>query len=127
VQDFSSVCIVDDETSHRFALMTFLRTSVCKASEFGVVEKFETADEFLSPARVVTDIWLPRLPGVDVMRPPGRTRPDAPVIIIPAWSESALLANALGSGADCLLQKRFAGDALVRCIKGALEGRLVPD
>lgn len=127
MQDLRSVSIVDDDASLRIALTTFLRSFGYNASGFGSVEDFETAPEYQSAACVVTDIQLPGQSGIDLKRNLGLTRPDVPVIMITARSESALLASARSSGAYCLLQKPFAGDLLVRCIEGALDGRPVPD
>ena len=127
MQDLRSVSIVDDDASLRNALTTFLRSFGYKTSGFASVEEFETAPEYLSAACVVTDIQLPGLSGIDLKRHLGIRRPDVPVIMITARSESALLASARSSGAYCLLQKPFAGDLLVRCIEGALDGRPVPD
>jgi FixJ family two-component response regulator len=127
VQDIRFVSIIDDDTSLRVALMTFLRAFGYKVGGFGSVEEFETAPEYLSATCVVTDIRLPLQSGIDLKRHPGRTSPDVPVIIITARSESALLAIVRNRVVYCLLQKPFAGDVLVRCIGGAMYGRLVPD
>jgi FixJ family two-component response regulator len=127
VQDPRSVSIVDDDDSLRRALTTFLRSFGYRASGFGSVEEFLLAPEYLSAACVVTDIQLPGQSGIDLKRHLTTTRPDVPVIMITARSESALLASARSSGAYCLLQKPFAGDVLVRCIEGALDGRVVAD
>ena len=127
MQDHRSVSIIDDDASLRIALTTFLRSFGYAASGFGSVEEFEIAPEYQSAACVVTDIQLPGQSGIDLKRHLGRARPDVPVIMITARSESALLASARSSGAYCLLQKPFAGDLLVRCIEGALDGRAVPE
>jgi FixJ family two-component response regulator len=123
VQDPHSVSIVDDDDSLRVALTTFLRSFGFIASGFGSVEDFLRAPEFLSATCIVTDIQLPGQSGIDLKLLLGITRPDVPVIMITARSEAALLASARSSGAYCLLQKPFAGDVLVRCIEGALDGR----
>ncbi len=123
MQDPRSVSIVDDDASLRVALTTFLRSFGYAVSGFGSVEEFMLAPEYQSAACIVTDIQLPGQSGIDLKRRLGVARPDVPVIMITARSEPALLASARGSGAWCLLQKPFAGDALVRCIEGALDGR----
>lgn len=123
MQDPRSVSIVDDDDSLRLALTAFLRSFGFAASGFGSVEEFEQVPEYLSAACVVTDIQLPGQSGIDLKRHLQIARPDVPVIMITARSEPALLASARNSGAWCLLQKPFAGDALVRCIEAALDGR----
>jgi FixJ family two-component response regulator len=126
VQDPRSVSIVDDDASLRMALTTFLRSFGYAASGFGSVEEFVRAPEYLSAACVVTDIHLPGQSGIELMRQLGIARPDLPVIVITARSEPALLASARSGGAWCLLQKPFAGDALVRSIEAALDARASP-
>lgn len=123
MQDLRSVSIVDDDASLRVALTNFLRSFGLAASGFGSVEEFEQAPEFLTAACIVTDIQLPGQSGIDLKRHLRIARPDVPVIMITARSEPALLESARASGAWCLLQKPFAGDALVRCIEAALDGR----
>jgi FixJ family two-component response regulator len=123
VQYLRSVSIVDDDASLRVALTTFLRAFGFLTSGFASVEEFEMAPEYKNAACVVTDIQLPGKSGIDLKRDLGLTRPDVPVIMITARTETALLASARGSGAHCLLQKPFSGDVLVRCIEGALDGR----
>jgi FixJ family two-component response regulator len=127
VQDPRSVSIVDDDASLRVALTTFLRAFGFLASGFASVEEFETAPEYRNAACVVTDIQLPGKSGIDLKLHLGLTRPEVPVIMITARTETALLASARGSGAYCLLQKPFSGDVLVRCIEGALDRRPVAD
>jgi FixJ family two-component response regulator len=122
-----SVAIVDDDPSLRAALTGFLRSFGYAASGFASVEAFVLAPEYLTAACVVTDIHLPGQSGIDLTRRLGIARPDVPVIMITARSEPALLASARGSGAWCLLHKPFPGDVLVRCIEGALDGRVCPD
>jgi FixJ family two-component response regulator len=127
VQAPRSVSIVDDDDSLRLALTTFLRSFGYKTSGFGSVEEFVLAPEYLSAACIVTDIQLPGQSGIDLKLHLRTARPDVPVIMITARSEIALLENARASGAYCLLQKPFAGDVLVRCIEGALDGRPAPN
>lgn len=118
-----SVSIVDDDDSLRLALTTFLRSYGYVASGFASAEAFVLAPEFQTAACLITDIQLPGRSGIELKRQMGQQRPDVPVIMITARTEAAILASARDSGAYCLLHKPFAGDALVRCIEGALDGR----
>jgi FixJ family two-component response regulator len=127
MQDPCSVSIVDDDFSLRMALTAFLRSFGYAASGFGSVEEFMRAPEYLSAACVVTDIHLSGQSGIDLMLQLGIVRPDLPVIVITARSEPALLASVHCVGAWCLLQKPFAGEALVRSIEAALDARASPD
>ena len=69
---------------------------------------------------VVTDIHMPGMDGFDLARLlTGRDR-RLPVVMVTARSDLGIDALAAASGAICLLRKPFETDALIDCVKKAL-------
>ncbi len=114
------ISIVDDDESLRRALVGLVRSLGYRAQGYGSAEAFLADPEALASACVVTDIQMPGLDGIALLRrllEGGRT---TPVIMVTARDEPALHERARASGAFCLLRKPFAGDALIECLERAL-------
>ena len=70
---------------------------------------------------VVTDIHMPGMSGIDLMKRLAAEGSTTPVVLITARSDSNLEAKAAAAGAVYLLRKPFEINHLVRCIEGAVK------
>ena len=68
---------------------------------------------------VVTDIHMPGMSGLDLMRCLAKRGSTIPFVLITARSDANLEAKAVAAGAACLLKKPFDIHRLVKCIEGA--------
>jgi len=117
----SRILVVDDETSMRQLLEITLRKEghrvTTARSGTKAVEAFEKASYDL----VISDIKMPDMSGVEVLRHVKSVAPETPVIMITAYSSAETAVDALRLGAYDYIAKPFKIDELKITIKNALE------
>jgi FixJ family two-component response regulator len=116
-----AIAVIDDDESFRVALVESL-------SSLGYgVDGYASAEEYIHRAGgksftcVVTDIHMPGMSGIDLMKRLAAHGATTPVILITARSDTNLEAKAVATGAACLLRKPFDINDLVKCIEGAVK------
>jgi FixJ family two-component response regulator len=113
-----TISIVEDDESLRLALVGLLRSMAHDAYGYRSAEDFLAADESGFDC-VITDIHLPGINGIEMMRRL-RERGDAvPVIVVTARDEKRWVAEAKAGGALCLLRKPFETQDLLDCLDRA--------
>jgi two-component system, cell cycle sensor histidine kinase and response regulator CckA len=118
----ASLLVVDDETAvRRFACRVLERAG------YGVFEAIDGVEalEFIHGQRVVleavvSDIVMPRMNGVELMRALSAEQPELPVILMSGYATAAL--SELGIATPCsILPKPFTAERLLaevsRCIR----------
>lgn len=117
----SRILVVDDETSMRQLLEITLRKEGYRVttarSGSKALEAFEKAPYDL----VISDIKMPDMSGVEVLRHVKGVAPETPVIMITAYSSAETAVDALRLGAYDYIAKPFKVDELKITIKNALE------
>jgi FixJ family two-component response regulator len=115
------IAIIDDDAPFRVALVEALLSLEYRARGFTSAEEFIIEDRQGACNCVITDIHMPGMSGLDLKRLLTSIGSAVPVIMITARTESDLEARAAASGAVCLLRKPFDIEALLKCLKKALE------
>jgi FixJ family two-component response regulator len=115
------IAVVDDDEPFRLVLVDSLRSLEYRARGFASAEEFFAANGESSCDRVVTDIHLSGMSGLDLQRLLTARDLRLPVIMVTARGEPGLEARVAASGAVCLLRKPFGADALVGCLEKALK------
>jgi FixJ family two-component response regulator len=116
-----AIAVIDDDESFRVALVESL------ASLGYGVDGYASAEEYIHRAVgksfscIVTDIHMPGISGLDLMKRLAAQGATTPVVLITARSDTNLEAKAATSGAACLLRKPFDINDLVKCIEGAVK------
>ena len=116
------ISIVDDDASVRAAADNFL------SSHGYAVHAFASAEDFLRSARldesscVVTDVQMPGMTGLDLLKVVRSRGNSIPFIFITAFPSEGIRARAARAGAHELLDKPFTCSVLVDCIEAALAG-----
>jgi len=109
----TSVWIVDDDRSIRWVLRKALERAEMQARDFETGEEAIAALERASPDVLVTDIRMPRLDGLTLMRRFHEHNESLPVIVITAHSDLDAAVSAYEGGAFEYLPKPFdVGDAV---------------
>ena len=114
------ICVVDDDDAARQSLAFLL-----KSAKFEV-ETFESADGFLGakPAKnascVITDIRMPGLSGIDLLKHLKKNANPLPVIVITGHGDVPLAVEAMKHGAFDFLEKPFDDEALLASVRGAI-------
>jgi DNA-binding NtrC family response regulator len=114
-----TVLVIDDEPSVADALKVILSDS---GYQVAVAMSGREALENLGKRRfdlVITDVRLPDISGLDVLRHLRRSHPNVTVIIITAHFTPELAAESLSLGAAGVLAKPFSPSDLLRIIETA--------
>ncbi len=116
------ILVVDDEPSvRRFVARALLGEGFLVQEAADGVEALALV-RTISVSVVVTDVVMPRLNGVELLRELSATHPDLPVILMSGYATAQL--DGMGIVAPCgILAKPFSADRLVeevrRCLPGA--------
>jgi two-component system C4-dicarboxylate transport response regulator DctD len=117
------VLLVEDDFNVRLGCeqaMQLAGISVIAADSAEAAEKHLTPD---FPGIVVTDMRLPGMSGMDLLRRVRERDADLPVIIITGHGDVTLAVEAMRNGAYDFMQKPFSTDDLVEVVRRALEKR----
>jgi two-component system response regulator FixJ len=117
--------VIDDDAAMRDSLAFLLEVN-------GFVPKtYESADAFMggvnlaSLACVISDIRMPGMNGVELVRKLKSGGSSSPVILITGHGDVALAVDAMKAGAVDFIEKPFDDAALLGAIRAALQARLV--
>jgi two-component system response regulator FixJ len=117
----SIVHIIDDDEAVRDVLAFQLGSA-------GIdVRTYESAAGFLKVAPtvhagcIITDVRMPELSGIDLLRRLRELKVAAPVIVITAHGDIPLAVEAMRMGAINFLEKPFDDDVLLASVRSALE------
>lgn len=115
------IAVIDDDGSFRDALVESLFSLGYGADGFASAEDYIRTIKAKAFDCVVTDLHMPGMSGLDLMKCLAARGLTTPVVLITARSDSNLAAKAAASGAACLLTKPFETDDLIKCIEQARE------
>jgi two-component system, NtrC family, response regulator HydG len=117
------VLVVDDEPSARSALERLLREEgfVVTTGEDGE-SALESYDEH-APEVVVTDLTMPGMDGMALLKRLRELEPSLPVIVVTALGEVSVAVAAMRAGADDFLTKPIDFEALLLSLDRALQRR----
>jgi len=115
------IAVIDDDQSFRVALVESLSSLGYRADGFASAEDYIGLAGGKSFDCVVTDIHMPGMSGLDLMKRLAASGSTTPVVLITARSDANLEAKAAAAGAACLLRKPFEINDLIQCIEGAVK------
>ena len=115
------VYIIDDDEAVRESLAFLLRTANI------TVQAYESASKFLSQLAqvksgcVITDVRMPDVSGIELLRKVKEASPEIPVIVITGHGDVPLAVEAMKYGAADFLEKPFDDEALLAVVRCALD------
>jgi len=116
------VLVVDDEKSFRNTTRAFLESETYRVATAENGEKaLELARREL-PDLVLLDLVMPGMSGVDVLKELHAMDPDLPVVVVTAYPDGELMAEALSYPPVTLLPKPVEKPTLIRTVHRVLEG-----
>ncbi len=125
-RDETIIHVIDDDAAMRDSLAFLLDVN-------GFAPKvYESADAFLGGvdlaalACVVSDIRMPGMNGIELVRKLKGGGSSCPVILITGHGDVALAVEAMKAGAVDFIEKPFDDAALLDAIRGALEPHTAP-
>jgi FixJ family two-component response regulator len=116
------IAVIDDDESFRVALVESLFSLGYGASGYASAEGYVGAIGDKSFNCIVSDIHMPGMSGLDLIKCLASRGATIPVVLITARSDSNLKAKAATAGAAALLRKPFEMNDLIGCIEGAVKG-----
>jgi two-component system response regulator FixJ len=115
------VHIIDDDDAVRDSLAFLLSSSGIRAETHASAAVFLERFAEASIGCVVTDIRMPDISGIDLLRQVKERNPALPVIVITGHGDVPLAVEAMKLGASDFLEKPFDDDALLAAIRAALD------
>jgi FixJ family two-component response regulator len=113
------IAVIDDDESFRIALVESLSSLGYGTSGYASAEDYVCVVLGKPFDCIVTDVHMPGMSGLDLMKHLATRGSTIPVILITARSDSNVKAKAAAAGAVCLLRKPFEINELITCIEGA--------
>ena len=118
-----AVHIIDDDQAIRESLAFLLRTHQLEVRSFDSAKTFLDALPDASLGCVITDIRMPGMSGVDLLRRLKELKVGVPVIVITGHGDVSLAVEAMKIGAADFFEKPFNDDQLVASVRAALQQR----
>jgi len=118
-----AVHIIDDDQAIRESLAFLLRTHQLEVRSFDSAKTFLDALPDASLGCVITDIRMPGMSGVDLLRRLKELKIGVPVIVITGHGDVPLAVEAMKIGAADFFEKPFNDDQLVASVRAALQQR----
>jgi FixJ family two-component response regulator len=117
-----AIAVIDDDDSFRVALVESLSSLGFEASGYPSARDFIVGNGQGLCNLIVSDVHMPGMSGLDLIRHLTTSGSKLPIILITARSEPGLEARATAAGAACFLKKPFEINDLIECIEGAVRG-----
>jgi two-component system nitrogen regulation response regulator GlnG len=115
------IWIVDDDRSIRWVLEKALARENLPCKAFSVAQEVLSELEHDSPQVLISDIRMPGMNGIELLRAVKRRHPALPVIVMTAYSDLESAVSAFQGGAFEYLPKPFDVDKAVELIRRAVD------
>jgi two-component system response regulator FixJ len=116
------VHLIDDDDAVRDAVSVLLRTRGLQVRAYASAEDFLGSAPAEAPGCVLTDVQMPQMTGLELLRRLGSARAVLPVIVMTGRSERTMADEAIRQGAVAFIDKPFAPDEIVAAVRRAIEG-----
>ena len=117
-----AVFVVDDDDAMRDSLDFLLSSAGCAVRTFEAAERLLEALTDSNCGCVVSDVRMPGIDGLELLRRIKATRPGLPVVIITGHGDVPLAVEAMKLGAADFVEKPFDDERLIGVVQAALAG-----
>ena len=114
------IYVVDDDDAVRQSLDFLLRTAGFTVRTFESGKDFIESMPSLKSGCIITDVRMPEISGIDLLRRVKAQDADVPVIMITGHGDIALAVEAMKIGAADFLEKPFNDDQLLDAVRATL-------
>jgi two-component system, LuxR family, response regulator FixJ len=114
------ICVIDDDEAVRQSLEFLLRTAGIKVRTFESGASFLAALPNTKASCIITDVRMPEMTGIDLLRRLNEIKADIPVIVVTGHGDIALAVDAMKMGAVDFLEKPFDDELLLAAVRSAL-------
>src|SRR5271154_2802644 len=112
--------VIDDDEAVRDSIKFLLRTAGITVKSYDSAAAFLAVAPTISSGCVVTDVRMPGLSGIDLLRRLKEMQIGLPVIVITGHGDVPLAVEAMKCGAIDFLEKPFDDDVLLASVRSAL-------
>ena len=116
----STVHVIDDDEALRDSLTFLLRTARLDVLSYPSATAFLEALPEANLSCVITDVRMPGMSGIDLLRHLRERKISVPVIVITGHGDIPLAVEAMRIGAIDFLEKPFDDEVLIASVKAAL-------
>src|SRR5690606_36044678 len=116
----SVVHVVDDDAAVRNSLRFLLRASGYEAATYASGPELLSQAEELRPGCIVTDVRMPEMNGLELVRQLKARGVSLPVIVMTGHADVPLAVEAMRAGVVDFIEKPFDDEALLASIRSAL-------
>jgi two-component system response regulator FixJ len=120
MQPEATIYVIDDDEAVRQSIEFLLKTVGINVQSFDSARAFLEALPQIDHGCVVTDVRMPEITGIELLRRVHETKPDLPVIVITGHGDVPLAVEAMKLGAIDFLEKPFDDDLLIASVRSAL-------
>jgi len=114
------VYVIDDDDAVRQSLEFLLKTANIGARGFESAKAFLDELPTIKSGCIITDVRMPDITGIDLLRRVKERGVDLPVIVITGHGDISLAVEAMKIGAVDFLEKPFDDDLLLTSVRSAL-------
>lgn len=115
------IYVIDDDDAVRQSLEFLLKTAGISVRGFESAKAFLETLPGLKSGCIVTDVRMPDITGIDLLRKVKESGIDIPVIVITGHGDISLAVEAMKMGAVDFLEKPFDDDQLLAAVRSALD------
>lgn len=119
--DGDLVHVIDDDEAVRESLAFLLKTAAIDVRTYDSATAFLSAIKTRPSGCIVTDVRMPEMSGIDLLRRLVEMKLDLPVIVITGHGDIPLAVEAMKTGAVEFIEKPFDDDVILSAIRSALD------
>jgi two-component system response regulator FixJ len=115
-----TVHVIDDDDAARDSLAFLLRTADVDVRTYASATEFLAAAPGLKGGCVITDVRMPQMDGLELLRQLRSLHLVLPVIVVTGHGDIPLAVEAMKAGAVDFFEKPFSDDAMLAAVNRAL-------
>jgi two-component system, LuxR family, response regulator FixJ len=115
------VHVIDDDEAVRQSLEFLLRTAGMRARTYESASAFLDALPAIEAGCVITDVRMPGISGIELLKRLGEMHVQLPVIVITGHGDVPLAVEAMKNGAVDFLEKPYEDELLLGSVRAALD------
>lgn len=120
MQPSNLVHVIDDDDAVRESLAFLLKTASMEVQTYESAGAFLSALPNVNSGCIITDVRMPEISGVDLLRRLKELKIGIPVIVITGHGDVQLAVEAMKIGAADFIEKPFDDELLLAAVKSAL-------
>ena len=115
-----TVHVIDDDDAARDSLSFLLRAAKLEVRTHETGPAFLAAIKTVPASCIITDVRMPEMTGIELLKRLRETGVDIPVIVITGHGDIPLAVEAMKYGAADFFEKPYDDDALLAAVRAAL-------